>query len=282
MSADSPRAMRFRRVVMAFDSRLDDVVTLEAAVTVATRLHAETKVIFVEDEEMLRAAAYPTVTTFGVSSETQQAEFVAIERAARSQAMRQCRVFEEVSRRRGLKAVPEIRRGRMATEVLTIGDEADLLVIGRAAPKRWHSLASPRLLVLAALQNGIPVLLLHPSMRSSGAIAVVYDGGMAAERTLDVAADLAEEVGGLFVVALASSSGDDAMGWREGIAEQLRDREIDPAFDVIASTKAQDVLDWARGRQAGLVVVSRDQQVASDDQLEEILDKFPTSLLLLP
>jgi hypothetical protein len=124
-------------------------------------------------------------------------------------------------------------------------------------------------------------MLLHPSMPASGPVSVVFDGTDGAVEALQVVGDLAQKEGGSLNIALSSSSRSEANLWRETLIGRLRQRGIEAVFDVLASNGAADVIDWARNRQAGLVVVSRNQQLASDESLDELLERCPTSLLLI-
>ncbi len=278
------RRSRFRRVLMAFDPAASDAAAVDAAALLATRLEAEFKALFVEDENVLNAVQYAVTGVFGtVSADRQAVDAVSVERALRIQTSRSRRIVEQVVSRQRLKASFEVRRGRVATEVLACGSDADLIVVGRGGrtARKGAPPGSVARAVLGACDRS--VLLLSPRARMEGPVLVLYDGSQAAEAALLAAADIADGDGGRVAVALVAADAEDGKisDWQRSIARRLSARGLRSEFVRIAAEDREIFIDLAHRWGVSVAVLSADQGLIQGQGLDRLLAGLECSVLLV-
>ncbi len=182
MKIDDPKV---RRVVAALDAAATPARVLEAAVGLASALHAELVGLFVEDERLRRLAELPFAQEFSLATgRAQPLDAGEVERALRRQAERMRRMLGDVAQPRGLAWTLEIVRGESLQSALDFAAADDLLVMGRA---RYVSTEFER--PAAAGFRGRPV-------------AVLYDATPQSQRALGFAATLAHSIGCEIVVLI--------------------------------------------------------------------------------
>lgn len=193
-----------RRILAAVDASPLSLAGLRLAARLARRLGAELTALYVEDVNLVRAAAYPRAYVYSLLTATQRPlEASVIEQAFRFQATLARRALDDAMAAFELAASLETRRGAVAREMLAAAQEADLLVLGwsgRHGPA--GEIGSTARAVLA--RAGGPVLLLRREPPAEAGVVAVVEPGAAGRAAMALAARLAAREAPLDVVVLAA------------------------------------------------------------------------------
>lgn len=184
MTIDDPKV---RRVVAALDAAAIPARVLEAAVGLASALHAELVGLFVEDQRLRRVAELPFAQEFSLATgRARPLEVGDVERALRRQAERMRRMLGELAQPLGLVWTLEVVQGDSLQTALEFAGSDDLLVVGRA--------------------RYVPAELDRPGVAGVGGrvrpVAVLFDATPQSHRALGFAATLARSVGSEIVVLI--------------------------------------------------------------------------------
>lgn len=200
-----------RRVLVALDASASSRAALEAAVRWARRGDGEVVALFVEDDDLLRLAAWPRALAFpGRGGAPCGLDPVAMGRELRAVADRARRLAEEVTARTRVRVRFEWTRGRVVPTIVAAAREAELVVLGR----RTRATARATLgTTAAAIAATLPaVLLLDEGETLEPPIVVVVDGTSAGRAALAFADSLARRLDhgddlGLRVIVVPASDG---------------------------------------------------------------------------
>ena len=177
-----------RRIMVAVDTSMHSLAALEAASELADALKAELVGVFVEDINLLHLAGLPFAREVRyLSRRDQPLHSVDMERELRVQAAQVRQALASVAARRQLRWSFRVLRGRVAAELLTAAQEADLLALGRTSgtsTRRVQLGATARIVVAQAPHA---VLLLQHGHAVCQPLQVVYDGSTGASRALATA-----------------------------------------------------------------------------------------------
>ncbi|MBL9087662.1 MAG: universal stress protein [Planctomycetia bacterium] len=200
-----------RRVLVALDASASSRAALEAAARWARRGDGEVVALFVEDEDLLRLAAWPRALAFpGRGGAPCLLDPVAMGRELRAAADRARRLAEEVTARTRVRVRFEWTRGRVVPSIVEAAREAELVVLGRRArPTARTALGATASAVAAALPA---VLLLDEGETLEPPVVVVVDGSDAGRAALAFADALARRLdggggNGLRIVVLPDAEG---------------------------------------------------------------------------
>lgn len=277
------RRSRFRRILMAFDPASVDRAAAEATARLAARLEAELTTLIVEDENVLHAVQYAGAGVFSTLSDSRRVvDVVSVERALRVQTSRSRRVVEQVVSGQRVKVTFEVRRGRVATEVLACAAGSDLIVLGRGRQARRSApMGHVARAVLGAGDRS--VLLLCPGAQIEGPVLTFYDGSPAAEAALLAAADVADNDGGRVLVALIGEVADSGKidAWHRSIARRLASRGLQSEFVRIDADDRDGIRDLTRRWGVSVAVLSGGQLFIEGERLQHLLDVMECSVLLL-
>lgn len=182
-----------RRVLVALDASASSRAALEAAVRWARRGDGEVVALFVEDEDLLRLAAWPRALAFpGRGGAPRLLDPAAMGRELRAAADRARRLAEEVTARTRVHVRFEWTRGRVVPTIVAAAREAELVVLGR----RTRATARATLgATAAAVASTLPaVLLLDEGEALEPPVVVVVDGTAAGRAALAFADSLARRL----------------------------------------------------------------------------------------
>lgn len=183
-----------RRIVVALDPADPNLTTLQAAAEIAARMRAELVGVFVEDIDLLRVAGLPFAREFTpYGSGGRGLDTRAMERTLRAQATALRRALAAAAERRHLQWSFRVSRGRVAYEVLSASEDADLVVVGRSRQPagRARRVGSTARTVVG--RSTRTVIVLHVTADVGRPVLVVYDDTPSAERALITAAAIADE-----------------------------------------------------------------------------------------
>jgi len=269
--------LTFRRILVALDDAGPNRDALSAAVDLAARLSAHLEGLFVEDVNLLRAAALPFAFEISVPSG-------ALQPVDRCQLEAQLRAAAE-SARAALAAAAQpypitwsfrVARGQVSVELLGAARSADLLVVGRRARRAGARPGQTARTAASGAPTSVLVAVHDHDLRLP--MAVAYDGSLAADRALDVVRRLSLE-GGSAVTLLVSA---DTEQGASSLADEARLR-LAPGPARVQWTGGDRIEDLIRVAQdsRALLVVGADSPLFRSGGLERLLDAIDQPLLVI-
>jgi nucleotide-binding universal stress UspA family protein len=271
-----------RRIMVALDASRHSLAALEAASELADALKAELVGIFVEDIDLLRLAGLPFAREIRYLSLLEQPLSSAdMERALRAQAAQIKQALASVAARRQLRWSFRVLRGRVAAELLTAAQEADILALGRASSattRRVRLGVTARIVVAEATRA---VLLLQHGHAICQPVQVVYDGSTAARRALATAVRLAPTVGGQLTVIILAEAAETAQRLQEEASQWLPEHEVQVHYRQLINPTADALAHAVRIAGGGTLVISAQNPVLEGDGLYTVLEAVDCSALLV-
>ena len=197
---------RIQRIMVALDPSDPNLVTLQAAAEIAARTGAELVGVFIEDVDLLRLAALPFAQEFTPYARSGRGiDTSAMERTLRGQATALRRALAAAAERRKIRWSFQVSRGRVAGELVTASENADLIIVGRS---RRPGARVPRMGSTARIlvhESKRTVLVLHGGADVGRPVLVLYDSTTSSERALVTAAAIAHEDHKNLVVAIVTA-----------------------------------------------------------------------------
>lgn len=161
-----------RRILVALDASTPRLAVLEEAAELASSLRAELRGLVVEDIRLLRLAGLPFAREIAACSATMRdLDLAVMERMLRSRAEQVRGALAAAAERLRVRWSFEVARGSMTSASLEAAQDADMLIIGKERP-------------------GLHPLLPRTARHVGSPLVVAYDGRPAAERSLEIAAEL--------------------------------------------------------------------------------------------
>ena len=260
-----------RRILIALDASASSLETLEAAVTLASRLEAELIGLFVEDVNPLKLAGLPFAREIGFpSAHRRRLGSVEMERSLRAQASRAEAALIAAAERQSVRCSFRVARGEIKERVLEAATEVDLLALGRAR-RAWRASSTSRVIVSAASR---PVLLLSPGTPVRPPVTVVYDGSAESARALSLARRLVQSESETLTILVVARDVDDAQRLQQQVAAHLAGSEFALAYVTLLDADAVDVARAVHRHATGTLILAADLELktATLDELLTYLD----------
>lgn len=232
--------------------------------------------LFVEDINLLQLAALPFTREVGFPSAIQRTiEPQDIERRLRAQARLSEHALARVAGRFNLRWSFRTERGQIVEQLLEVGREANLIVLGlraRQAAGRMPRGAIGQALMSTATQS---LLLMPEGLGIEPPLLVIYDGSPSSRQVLAVA--LRQSQDGL-VVLIAAGAAEQAARAREA-ADLVRDRGVAVNYRSVGTDPA-DQLRALRAEPDGTLILGADQPLARAEFRKPLLDLDRAVLLI--
>lgn len=243
-----------RRVVIVLDSDERSVRLVREAVRVAMRFGAEVEGVFVEDEDLIALARHGFAARVEPTALRKPFDAGDLEQEWRLQSRAVENTLEREARVSDVPARFAVHRAASREAVRERLDRGDLVLVG------WGGWA--------------------PSAGRAAPVRVLYDGGPASERALDVAAELIGERGVLAIWVLVEDEAELAP-----IEAKLRERlsalagrlRVAPIHDPTAATLRHIVA----ASPGGLLLVPRSAPVARQLADRDLAARFGSSVFLV-
>jgi nucleotide-binding universal stress UspA family protein len=258
---------RVHRVFVALDAASSAREALDAAAGLAAELDAELAGCFVEDVNVLRAAAFSFTREMGLSSGTSRPfTLEEVERALRAQAQSAQSALAQVAGELQLRWSFTTLRGPGLAPVLRLADEVTLAVM----PAR------------SGLPDGLAPMSRRPhrqTRRTEPPVAVIYDGSEEALSAVRVAARVARSRAAPLLVILCASEEADFDALRQRLdaacpADVAAARYVSPS-DASPTCIAAD----ARHASAAFLVLGN--RPGSTDDVMELLSRLDCPLVVV-
>ena len=251
-----------RRVLVALDPMAQCQGALETAARLAARSEAELVGLFVEESELLAAAALPVTRVLRSHDLAEEAlDEAVMARGLRAWAAHAEALLAAAAERWRIRASFRVARGRISEVLSAEARRGDLVALGAVArPSR-----APRVGATArALSRGLvcPVLVMGAPDGGGAPVLAVFDGD---PRVLSLGAELAALLDSQFEIVVAEEAQEAAArAWLEA-------RGLAGRIERIEDGTAARLQDGLRRRRAGLVVLDRGGRLGAEIDAETLL-----------
>lgn len=280
--SEEDRDLIIQRILVALDASPHSLAALEAAAELAARLKAELLGLFVEDVTLLRLTELPFSQEIGLFSTTRrQLGSAQLERQFRAQAGR---MRQRLARIAGREQIPwsfRVVRGVIASELLQAALEADLLILGRTGgslTKRRRLGSTARAILTQAPHL---TLILQHGTRLGLPVVVVYDGSVAAQRALAVAAYLVQEQNGSLRVLTLAEESDEAHHLAQQVDTWLQAQDLTAHYRWLDSARLSRLAHLVQLEQGGVLILPAETPNLQGEVLLDLLDEVDCPILLV-
>ncbi len=279
---EEDRDLVIQRILVALDASPHSLAALEAAAELAASLNAELLGLFVEDVNLLRLTELPFSQEIGLfSTRRRRLGAAQLERQFRAQADRMRRRLARIASRREIPWSFRVVRGVIASELLQAALEADLLILGR----RGGSLTIRRRLgsTARAILTRAPrlTLILQHGTRLGLPVVVVYDGSVAAQKALAVAAYLVREQNGYLRVLTLAEDSDEAHHLSQQVDTWLQAQDLTAHYRWLDSARLSRLAHLVQLEQGGVLVLPAKIPNLQGETLLDLLDEIECPILLV-
>lgn len=231
-----------RVILVAIDASPHSLAALESAAKLAARLHAELRGMYVEDINLVRMSELPFASAVTSSGESYRLTREDLERQLHRQAEIARRALESAGARSKVVCSFSVVRGTVTREIVSAASGAEIVTVGRAG---WSVRGGKRLgsVVRSLLSEAGASLLMVEENGIDGPFAVVYDGGAAAARALDLAAALAADHLSPVRVFLIG----EAVQQKDRVEAELRNRGIAAHLEILSADLASGLVASLKG-----------------------------------
>ncbi len=271
-SAEKDSGRPSAHLLLALDASLGGEIATNSAVRMAARLGADIEGLFVEDDNLLRAAGLPCSRLVRLSTARIE-EFTteSMARDLRLQARTARRALADAADRRNINWTFTVARGAVGEKILAAAPASELVVMGRATRGNRPRLGS----TARCLAAEAPAVLFACEVKSTGPVLVDFTGSASSRRALSLAAKLALPGEGLVVLL----SGD---GASHAEAEKiLRGFRFEARYRVLKGM-GLTTLELAVHETAGeMLVVAADNPALAEFPIEKAIEALDLPVLLV-
>lgn len=268
------------RILVALDASTNSRAALKTAVNLAETLHSEVLGLFVEDINLVRLAELPFAreVLFGENT-VRHLTREGLQRNLRARAAILRRELEELTAEHKVAGSFRVIRGPVESELLTAALETDLLALGRLGHSIIHraKLGSTARMVVAQATSAV---LLVKSEVAAGPIIALFDGSVAGQHALEMAADLAKQVDDMRVLVWAFDE-EGAFERRQFAAKMLEDSEVRMQIQHFSGDSPGRVIQWVNRQKGSLLILGGRESNLPADVFEVLLDEAEQHILVV-
>lgn len=257
-----------RRILVALDTSSRGTAAAQAAADLAGTMQAELLGLFVEDMNLLNLAGLPFAREQGLTSACSRLlDFDEIERGMRSQAAQVERLLARAAERQQLRWSFRVTRGHVVAQVLSAGQDMNLVVLGKTGRSITAKLRGPRM-------AGEEV----PARRP---VLLVFDGSEPSFRALSVAAQLARSASRALVMIIPEVG----KGYYPRLRKQAED-SMGPGISrvrwhAVKGGGAGETAQVARSERVDIVVLPVPSDSRATDLIDFLLEAVDCPLVLV-
>ncbi len=246
-----------RRILVGLDASAPSAAALQAAVSLASRLHAELLAMYIEDENLARLAELPFAHELGAfSAQRRTLDPSYMDNLFKAQATRARHALQRSASAAELRWSFEIRRGSVARQLLLAAAEADLVVVGRSAiahDLHTHIGSTARHLVDSA---ACAVLLTAADSLVSKPAVILFDGSEASLQALLVGARWYGDALSPLTIMLVQQGDGESGALEQRAREILGYEHVEARFVTCAAAGTFALVQALQGEDCGLLIVS--------------------------
>jgi nucleotide-binding universal stress UspA family protein len=283
MNDEYSRRSPIRRILAALDASASSLSALQTAVDLAARFDAELQGLFVEDINLLRLAQLPFAREISFfSPHSRRIVPEEMELQLRAQASRIPDVLAKTADRLGVTWEFRIVRGDVGSEVLSAGAGADLVVmgkIGRSLPGMQRSGSTVRTLLLN--RTGMTMILQTRVQLIRTPVIAMYDESESADKTLDIAVQLAKLHDAPLVIFIIAKNAEKAETSELRASEQLHDQDVQVRFRKFIEPTLTSLAESIRNETKGPVIIPCLDDWFEGEKLCGLVDEIANPVLLI-
>jgi nucleotide-binding universal stress UspA family protein len=272
------RKLSIQKILVALDASSLSRPVLETAAELASRLGAELIGLFVEDITLLQVAELPLAMEVGpLSRLSRRLQIPELERQFRAQAAIMRHYLANVAERLGLTWEFRIVRGKVAREILSAEEEADLVIVGK---RRWHfgkRLGSTTQTVV--FKGRCLTLVLHESCTLGLPVVAVYDGSVQGGKALKAAGQLVGLKDGSLRVLVTASDAASAQKLGNSVREHFNNQGQECEIRIMIGPTLPRLIFAVQG--LGPVVIPANTEFLCEGSLCEFISTIRNSVLLV-
>jgi nucleotide-binding universal stress UspA family protein len=205
----------FQRILVALDLSPNSLAALDAAATLAARLETELVGLFIEDVDLLKAAALPFTRQVSLlSREAVPLELEDVEAEFRTQVGAIRRRLAQLEQEQRLRWELRVERGRPAVALAEVAQRGDLVAMKVPSGTQAGHISTEPETAQESMAHDYALLLIVEKLSSTAPIAVVYDRTEAAGAALVTGAALAERQHLPLLVLVLARTADEAESLR--------------------------------------------------------------------
>lgn len=275
--------LSIKRIMVALDASPSSFSTMENAVELASQLKAELTGLFVEDIDLLRVTELPFVQEIGVIPPFfRQFDLQQLERQFRSQANQMRKALASAADSKGVTWSFKVARGAVASEVLTAGIEADLVIMGRAG----RSLAGPRYLgstvrIVILQRKGLTLIMQRQLRLETAPAMLVYDGSALSKKALKAAMSLVQIRDGRLVVFLLADSQASADHLQEDARNELHAEGLHAHFHTLINPRLSWLANTVQSESRGPLILPCEKGLVNGEDLCSLIHEIQNPVLLV-
>ena len=271
--------MKVQRILVAVDDSPGSRAAAEAAAQLAARLQAELVGLFVEDIQLLHAAALPLareVDSLTAGRRLPQGE--AVRRQLRLQAARARDQLRRIADHERLAWSFRTTRGTVPTEIAAASEDAEIVSLGPMgwSPRRQKAIGAAAQAVLAKKQGC--TLLLHRTAQIRPPILLIFDGSPTALQALRLGGKIAAggHGGALQIVLVGNQAKLIAT-----VNNTVDDTEAYTIAGSVAGPADPLLTQWLANAEAGLTIVPVNIEETTGRSLQEVVELVNGPILLV-
>lgn len=266
------KAQDLKRVLVALDPAAECLAALETAARLAAQSEAELVGLFVEESELLEAAALPVTRVIRGSDFTlDRLDRSVMEQGLKAWAAQARAHLTAVAERWQVQASFRVARGDLAEALLAEARRCDLLAlgtVGRVSQRNRIGTTAQRM----ARQAPCSVLVMRRDETPSLPVVVLFEGN---ERALAFGSALARMQGrGLEIVAVDADRLATAKAW-------LAEQDLSATVEEIATDDAERLSEQLASQAVGIVVLERAGALGGAIDTDRVLAGPPSSVILV-
>jgi nucleotide-binding universal stress UspA family protein len=272
--------LTIERILIGLDTSHHSLAALRAAAELARNLGAELHGIFVEDVNLLRVAelriAQELQFPFATHAKLNPGR---MRRQLRAQAQQARQALSSICEEERIEWSFQVVRGDVSAAVLEEAAKADLLCVGRASRPVMHQPNMGSTAEAAATEAPRCVLLISRDKQIHAPIAVLYDASPSTEPSLQLAAKLAQGMGGLLSVLVPAAVLDASEQIQKRITEGLEVEGLVVRYRELTGSGVMSLINAIQTEGTGLLVLSR--ALLPLDNLKKLLSEVDAPVLLV-
>lgn len=269
-----------KRVLVAMDATGPSKAALKSAAEIAARLRVELLGLFVEDINLLQLASLPFAREFVYGSSTgRKMDSTDMERSLRIQAERLRKNLEITAESAQVPYSFIVTRGKVASALLSVAAEHDLLVLGKVIKKTEHEYRLGAITQSIITHACCSVALLEHYGTPERPVIVLYDGSETSQRALELAVWLAKSDDNHLVIVLPAIGEKQREELKQKVEELTRSQHIEGRCVWLHHNDLENLLDVIDREYGRVFIFDATSDVWSDETRQRILASLPCPIV---